>query len=224
MNSIPPLYEKLRELNERDYSKREYYWGTKQATLARLLSKELPAKSTILDLGAGEGRNAVYLARQGHLVTAVDFAAQGMRKTENRAKKHKVSIDTVVANIADKDFIAQIGTFDAIIAQHVLHFLTPEDANLVLGYMKEKIKPGGYAAIAAFRGIAKNPNFKRFENFELSNAFEVDGWKIHYYLIDVHPGKDGTPKPIVEILAQKPKPVELPKSDVISDGPKPWDD
>ncbi len=223
MNSLPPLYEKLRELNEKDYAKREYYWGTKQSSLARRLSKELPPKSTILDLGAGEGRNAIYLAREGHMVTAVEIAAEGIRKTENRAKKHKVTVDTIIANIADKDFIEHIGTFDAIIANHVLHFLTPEDVDIVLGYVKEKVKPGGYAAIAAFRGIARNPNFKRFGDLELYNTF--DGWNRPYYIIDVHPGKDGIPKPIVEILAQKPEQViEKRQEDWTPTGPQPGDD
>lgn len=200
MNDLPPLYERVRAMHDRDYSKREYFFGTKQSRLGGLLAKELPAKNTVLDLGTGEGRDAIYLAREGHNVTAVDLSPEGIKKLENRARKRKLSIDTIVANIADKDFIARIGMFDAIIAQGVLQFLTPEDVNIVLGYIKEKIKPGGYAAIQAIRGT--DSDYKRFEALELYNIF--DGWNRPFYAIYTAVARIGKPFKFVEILAQKP--------------------
>ena len=42
---------------------------------------------TALDLGAGEGRNALWLAEQGWAVTAVDFSAVGLDKARAIARR-----------------------------------------------------------------------------------------------------------------------------------------
>jgi len=46
---------------------------------------------TALDLGAGEGADAVWLARQGWLVTAVDFASAGLDRGAEAAEEAGVS-------------------------------------------------------------------------------------------------------------------------------------
>lgn len=52
-----------------------------------------------LDLGAGEGRNAVWLVTRGWDATAVDFSAAGMAKAERLAADHGVAVATVVADV-----------------------------------------------------------------------------------------------------------------------------
>jgi 2-polyprenyl-3-methyl-5-hydroxy-6-metoxy-1,4-benzoquinol methylase len=52
-----------------------------------------------LDLGAGEGRNATWLARQGCAVTAVDFSDVALRKARQLAEASGVEIDSVVADV-----------------------------------------------------------------------------------------------------------------------------
>jgi SAM-dependent methyltransferase len=54
---------------------------------------------TALDLGAGEGRNALWLAEQGWRVTAVDFSAVGLDKARTIARKRGLQLATVVADI-----------------------------------------------------------------------------------------------------------------------------
>ena len=54
-----------------------------------------------LSLCEGEGRNAVFLARLGFQVTAVDFSAVGLHKAKTLAAKHQVAIDCVLADLAD---------------------------------------------------------------------------------------------------------------------------
>ncbi|MFR9806989.1 class I SAM-dependent methyltransferase [Pseudonocardia sp. RS010] len=52
-----------------------------------------------LDLGAGEGRNALWLAEQGWTVTAVDFSAVGLDKARAAAERRGVTLETVVADV-----------------------------------------------------------------------------------------------------------------------------
>jgi SAM-dependent methyltransferase len=52
-----------------------------------------------LDLGAGEGRNALWLAEQGWTLTAVDFSAVGLAKAERLARQRGLALTTVIADV-----------------------------------------------------------------------------------------------------------------------------
>jgi 2-polyprenyl-3-methyl-5-hydroxy-6-metoxy-1,4-benzoquinol methylase len=65
-----------------------------------------------LDLAAGAGRNAVWLARQGWEVTAVDFSGEGLRRAEALAAHHGVKIATVRADLIEYSPPAQ--AFDLV--------------------------------------------------------------------------------------------------------------
>jgi len=57
----------------------------------------------VLCLGEGEGRNAVFLARRGHAVTAVDLSAVGLEKAQALAARHGTTLTTIVADLAELD-------------------------------------------------------------------------------------------------------------------------
>lgn len=57
--------------------------------------------TTALDLGCGEGRNAVWLAAQGHTVTAVDVSPVGLAKAEQLSVARDVAVDWVCADLAE---------------------------------------------------------------------------------------------------------------------------
>src|SRR3954453_2411191 len=52
-----------------------------------------------VDLGAGEGRNALWLASRGWRVTAVDFAAAGLALGRNRAADAGLEVEWVAADV-----------------------------------------------------------------------------------------------------------------------------
>ena len=54
----------------------------------------LPAGRAV-DLGTGEGRNAIWLAERGWQVTAVDFSAVGLARAARLAAERAVSVDWV---------------------------------------------------------------------------------------------------------------------------------
>jgi 2-polyprenyl-3-methyl-5-hydroxy-6-metoxy-1,4-benzoquinol methylase len=49
------------------------------------LGIDLPEELNVIELAAGEGRNAVWLAKQGFQVTAFDQSVEGNRKTRRLA-------------------------------------------------------------------------------------------------------------------------------------------
>lgn len=57
----------------------------------------------ILCLAEGEGRNAVFLARQGYSVTAVDASSAGLKKAQKLAEENGVQVELIHQDLADFD-------------------------------------------------------------------------------------------------------------------------
>lgn len=89
--------------NER-YSKSGFAYGTEPNDFLIEVFKQIPKGGRVLCLAEGEGRNAVFLARQGFEVTAMDMSEVGLRKAEQLAKDRGVTITTQVADLADYEF------------------------------------------------------------------------------------------------------------------------
>lgn len=57
--------------------------------------------SKVLDVGCGQGRDALFIARLGHEVTAVDLSPTGIRDLISDANSEGLSITGVVADICN---------------------------------------------------------------------------------------------------------------------------
>ena len=57
-----------------------------------------------LDVGAGQGRNAVWLAQQGWEVTGIDISSAGLAAARDNAERAEVHIQTVQTSYTDYDF------------------------------------------------------------------------------------------------------------------------
>ena len=99
---------------------------------------------TAIDLGAGEGRNAVWLASRGWTVTAVDFSQVGLDKAQQLASEHGVGIVTVQAD-------ATTWLPDAPVDLVVLSYLQlPADQQrTVLEHAATWLAPGGTLFVIA---------------------------------------------------------------------------
>lgn len=73
----------------------------------------------VLCLAEGEGRNAVFLAKQGYAVTAVDQSSVGLEKAQNLAIENGVKISTIVTDLADYDLGNEVWDGIVSIAAHV---------------------------------------------------------------------------------------------------------
>jgi len=66
-----------------------------------------PAQATALDIGSGNGRNSLYLARHGYQVTAVDISGVGLSLTRLQAQQDHLPVHTVDQDINTFDFGSQ---------------------------------------------------------------------------------------------------------------------
>ena len=84
------------------YSLQEYAYGTQPNDFLREYSHLIP-KGKVLCIAEGEGRNAVFLAKQGYSVTAVDSSLVGIDKAKKWAKNNAVNIEFIHADLAEYD-------------------------------------------------------------------------------------------------------------------------
>jgi len=84
------------------YSAIEYVYGTKPNNFLEANVNCIP-KGKVLSLGEGEGRNAVFLARQGYSVTAVDASLVGLNKARRLAEDNGVAIELIHADLTEFD-------------------------------------------------------------------------------------------------------------------------
>lgn len=87
--------------NER-YNTQDYIYGEEPNTFLAANFQIIP-KGKVLCLAEGEGRNAVFLARQGYEVTAVDQSDVGLEKAKRLATKHGVHIHCIHAGLEHFD-------------------------------------------------------------------------------------------------------------------------
>ncbi len=127
--------ERQRRWNER-YGAKPLVWS---ASANELLVREVQGLTpgSALDVGCGEGRNAIWLAEQGWDVTAIDFAATGIDKARAIAERKNVDVNWVVGDIET----AQLASFSLVIVLYI-HTSATERARW-LPRMVESVAPGG---------------------------------------------------------------------------------
>jgi SAM-dependent methyltransferase len=102
---------------EQHYRRRERVWsGRANAVLVDVVAP-LPAR-TALDLGCGEGGDAVWLAQRGWRVTAVDLSAIALNRAAAYAAEAGVE-DRVDFQRHDLTATFPVGTFDLVSAQYL---------------------------------------------------------------------------------------------------------
>jgi len=108
-------------------------WLTAQAP-------HLPRQGASLDLAAGEGQNAVYLATLGLESHAVDISSMGRRKAAVLAVEWGVTVHYTVADLDADPGILAPARYDVITC---FHFLNRD----LIGPIEAALKPGGLVVV-----------------------------------------------------------------------------
>ena len=127
-----------REYWDRKYAEKEQLWAATPNRTFACEAEDLPAGSA-LDLACGEGRHAVWLAKRGWDVVAVDFSAVAVDRGRARAEREGVAVDFRAVDLLD--FEPDESAYDLVL---VLFLQLPADERrLVLGRATRALAPGG---------------------------------------------------------------------------------
>jgi SAM-dependent methyltransferase len=162
-----------------------------------ILLVEIAAKltpGTALDLACGSGRNALYLAERGWIVTAVDGSEEAVQLVRRRSEARVLQVHTKVADLTDPDFTVLPEAFDLVL----IAFYLQRDL-----YTKAKasVRPGGViAVIAHIPEPGEKLTGKRAAPGELRRFFS--DWEILWEYEG--PSRDPAHKrPVAEIAARR---------------------
>lgn len=132
---------------DKRYSEHDAPYGLAPNDYLRSVADRLPQRGRVLCLAEGDGRNALFLASRGHVVTALDFSPVALRKIEERARAAGVEITTVTADLTD--YAIEPNTWDAIVS---IWCHVPGDVRARLHReVVAALRPNGALVIEAYR-------------------------------------------------------------------------
>ena len=102
-------------------------------------------RAKVLDVGCGQGRDALFIARMGHHVTAVDKSPSGIADLLADSQREELAIDGYVADI--RQFRSR-HTFDVVVVDRLLHMLCATDRTAVLEKLLARVRRNGHVLIA----------------------------------------------------------------------------
>lgn len=132
--------------NER-YSKTEYAYGTEPNGFFKHCLDTYNLKGSILLPAEGEGRNAVYAAKQGLNVHAFDISEEGQKKALLLAAKEQVHINYHLGSLKNLEF--KKACFDAI-ALIFAHFGPDEIRSQYHKTLEGLLNPNGFIYLEGF--------------------------------------------------------------------------
>ncbi len=134
---------------DEDYRKEEYFWGVEPNRYCYKVLEMMPPVRPLklLDIGCGEGKDAVFFARCGYDVSAFDISEAGLEKTRRLADKARVSLRVFRADIWDYRLEE---TVDILYSSGVLHYIKPELRDEIMRNYKAHVNENGLAALHVF--------------------------------------------------------------------------
>lgn len=142
-----PKEREVKQWNER-FSGAGYWFGTEPSPFLAAQAHRLKPGMTALSVADGEGRNGVWLARQGLSVTSVDLSPEGIAKSKRLAERFGVTIARICADIEAWDW--GLPRFD-VVAGILIQFSKPPQRAAVFRQMQDVLKPGGLLLLQGYR-------------------------------------------------------------------------
>ena len=174
----------MKNAYDRRYDQDDYYWGVKPSASCFKVLEVIPPDHplTLLDVGCGEGRNAVFFASKGYTVTAFDISPAGVEKTKRLADKARVEMEVFTADI--NEFRLDAG-FDVIFSTGVLQYIPERLRSEVLDNYRQFTNPRGVNALSVFvkkAFIARAPDAERTSHKWISGELlsHYHDWRIEY--------------------------------------------
>lgn len=211
----------IRDFFDEQYKRyRRYWWrGENRYSLhpqdhvpfhaAALTLLKRQKRGRALDLGAGEGSDAIRLALLGYEVDAVEFSPVAAEKIDRFARQLGVSVR--IHNV-DATKFAFVHQYDVIICNGLLHYVA--DKVPLLRRMSEATVPGGLHVVSLFSTHTALPDCHRVVPVYADEeqgvvAGHYAGWKTQFLALErdkpeaAHPGFEPHQHSFVKIIARK---------------------
>lgn len=131
------------------YNTEGYYWGLMPNRICYDIMKILPPIKPyrVLDIGCGEGKDAVFFAKCGYAVTAFDISESGIEKAKKLAEHNRVDVNFFRTDIFD---YRPDSEYDIIFSSGVFHFIPLNQREVVCNSLKAHTSDNGINAVNVF--------------------------------------------------------------------------
>ena len=131
-------YEKL-------YAREAHALGEQSEDIAGFIAGLGLQATRIQDVGCGQGRDALPLARAGHEVTGIDLAPNGVEAMRAEAAREGLKITGHVTDITE---YSPDGMFDVLLVNRTLHMLDAEPRGTTFLRLIACVAPSGWLIVA----------------------------------------------------------------------------
>ena len=162
-----------------EYYQTENLFGEPYPELIDFFTKKVK-NSKVLDLGCGQGRDAIALAELGFDVTGIDYSQVGIDQMNEIAKAKKIALKGLVADIFLFD---DFGDYDVVLLNSMFHFAKNDKAKEI-AFIKNiiaKIKQGSIIIfciqdtgkkIEILNTVLSSENLENLEDKKMKYTFE----------------------------------------------------
>ena len=165
--------------------------------------------ASVLDVGCGNGCNAIFLAEKGFKVDAFDISWTGLQKARQLAANKKVNVNFFRENLTEFAFSKK---YSVILCHDVLHLCNNSARDWFVEQAMNHTYPGGYNAISVYTNrLPAAPYMELFTKslFDVGELLEqYIGWEIVHHregiVEDINPNGGDVHKHAIEsIIARK---------------------
>lgn len=157
------------------FSKADFFYGLNPNEFLASNIELLNNHKKLLCLGEGEGRNAIFFAKNGFDVSAIDASNLGLEKLQNRAKEENLDIKTICM---DLNFWKADEKYDVIVASY-LHMYKDEREEL-FKKIEKSLNINGYFIAEFFS--EKQLSFNSGGPKDLDLLYSVEDFSNHFNL------------------------------------------
>jgi tellurite methyltransferase len=176
------------------FKKKDYVYGTEPASILQHHLKILPSGRALV-IPMEEGRNAVYLAKNGFSVSGIDYSDIALQKANRLAKKNGVKLNGINADL--NVYTIQADSYDVIVS---VEFHRPR----LIDQIKKGLRKNGVVVYQTYTSDQANnvegPKVRRdflLRHGELRELFK------DFQILAYHETNDGR-KALAGVVARKP--------------------
>lgn len=131
----------------------ENYFGKPYNELIHFF-RYLPGRGNVLDIGCGQGRDAIPLAKLGYRVTGIDVSKLGIDQMLEKAKKLNLDIKGIVTDMFSFEIDKQ---YDIVLLDSMLHFEKNDKVKEIalIKRIENNLKKGGILCICIWKSKEK---------------------------------------------------------------------
>ena len=170
-NDIEKNYYKAYETRYKQIYQNNELWTEQKPTpdVIKTIDKiKLTKASKILEIGCGEGRDAIFLLKKNYDVLAIDYSDTVIKKcnelSKQKYKKNFKQFDVIIDKLNEK--------FDFIYSVAVIHmFVNKDHRKKFLDFINDHLKEKGLALIASMGDGEKTYSSDISKSFEITDRY-----------------------------------------------------